>query len=164
MRRIALLLLSLILFAGACKKGTDEEPTPDPVATTGGSFTIDGKTYMADYADWSGRNGLRIANLPQAPDYIVNSIEIAIDSLYFSNTFTYRRHNDATYDKKKNFFDALITYTPSGVFGQGRGIAGVTAGNVNVTRKEEIFTVGFDIIVAGKPVTGSYTGKIVGRK
>jgi hypothetical protein len=153
------LLAATVLLSACSKKDEDVPAVPD-----GGSYTIEGKTYPADYAYWTVSQGLTITNKPQAPEYIENSVQISVDSLHYSNTFTYLGRSNITYDNKKNFFSTVVRYTPSGVYGEGHEITGVTGGTLNVSREGKIFTVKFNITVAGRPIEGSYVGEIQGKR
>jgi hypothetical protein len=161
MKKLAVLLLTVAVFTLACNKNDENDTNP---ATTGGTYTIEGKTYVADYAYWTGRDGLVITNKPQAPEYIENSVQLQVDSLYFSNAFTYMSRSNINYDKKKNFFGSYVRYTPSGVYGEGYEITGLTAGTLNVTNENETFNISFNITVAGKQIQGKYIGKVEGKK
>jgi len=161
MKKLAVLLFAATTFLVACKKDDKNDTNP---AAIGGSYTIEGKTYAADYAYWTSRDGLVITNKPQAPEYIENSVQISVDSLYFSNTFTYLVRANINYDKKKNFFGSYVRYTASGVYGEGTEITGVSAGTLNVTREKEIYSIKFNITVAGRPIQGTYVGTVEGKK
>jgi len=161
MKKLVLSLLTISVLAVSCKKNDQKE---DDVLPEGGIYSIEGKTYSADYTYWTAAEGLVITNIPRAPEYIENSIKIAVDSIYFSDTFTYMGRTSTDYNNRKNFCDAIIKYTPSGVYGNGFEIAGVSKGTLNVSLKDQIFTIKFDMIVAGRPVTGTYVGKVAGKK
>lgn len=162
MKKLVLFLFTIATFAVSCTK--EEKETPATPAINTGTYTIEGKTYTADYTYWTGRDGLVITNLPQAPEYIENSVQISVDSLFFSETFTYMGRSNINYDKTKNFFGSYVRYTPSGIYGEGREITGVSAGTLNVTREKEVFTIKFNITVAGKQIEGTYVGKVEGKK
>jgi len=161
MKKLVLSLLTISALAVSCKKSDQKDQEILPV---GGTYTIEGQTYSADYTYWTAAEGLVITNVPQAPEYIENSIQISVDSLYFSDTFTYLGRGSGDYNNRKNFCDATIKYTPSGIYGNGYQIAGVSKGTLNVSLKEQIFTIRFDMTVAGRPVTGTYVGKVAGKK
>ncbi|TWW00307.1 hypothetical protein [Chitinophaga pinensis] len=161
MKKLAVLLFAVTAISVACKKDDKNDTNP---ADLGGSYTIEGKTYAADYAYWTGRDGLVITNKPQAPEYVENSVQISVDSLYFSDTYTYMVRANINYDKKKNFFGSYVRYTASGIYGEGTEITGVSAGTLNVTREKEIYTIKFNITVAGRPIQGTYVGKVEGKK
>jgi hypothetical protein len=163
MKKLALFLLAASTFASACRKDGQVEKENE-VRPTGGEFTIEGKSYLSDYTYWTGMDGLVLTNVPQAPEYIQNAVQIFVDSLYFARTYTYLDRNDAAYDKRKHFSNAVVKYTPSGVYGNGYEITGVTAGTMNVSNNGETFTIDFDITVAGRQMQGTYVGKVAGKK
>lgn len=162
MKKLILFLFAASLFASACKK--DEQVRNEEIKPAGGTFTIEGKSYLSDYTYWTGTDGLVLTNVPQAPSYIENAVRIFVDSLYFSHTYTYMERNNAAYDRKKHFHNAVVRYTPSGLYGNEQEITGVTAGTVNVSREGETFTIDFDITVAGRQMQGTYIGKVAGKK
>lgn len=162
MKKIALFLFAASLFAGACKK--DEQVREEEIKPVAGTFVIEGKSYLSDYTYWTGTDGLVLTNVRQAPDYIENAVQIFVDSLYFSRTYTYMERDNVAYDRKKHFYDAVVRYTPSGQYGNEQEISGVTAGTVNVSREGETFTIDFNITVAGRQMQGAYVGKVAGKK
>ncbi|SHN44490.1 hypothetical protein [Chitinophaga sp. CF418] len=163
MKKLALFLLATGIFASACKKDGQGEKGNE-LKPTGGEFTIEGKSYLSDYTYWTGTDGLVLTNLPQAPEYIENAVQIFVDSLYFSHTYTYMDRNNAAYDRKKHFSNAVVKYTPSGIYGNGQEITGVTGGTMNVSNNGETFTIDFNITVAGRQMQGTYVGKVAGKK
>lgn len=163
MKKLALFLLAASTFAGACRKD-GQAARENEVKPTGGEFTIEGKSYLSDYTYWTGTDGLVLTNVPQAPEYIENAVQIFVDSLYFSRTYTYMDRNNTGYDKRKNFSNAIVKYTPSGIYGNGYEITGVTAGTMNVSNNGETFTIDFDITVADRHMQGTYVGKVAGKR
>ena len=163
MKKLALYMLAAGIFVSACRKD-GQGGKEDDVKPTGGTFTIEGQSYLSDYTYWTGTEGLVLTNVPRAPEYIENTVQIFVDSLYFSSKYTYLERSNAAYDKRKNFSNAIVKYTPSGVYGNGYQITGVTAGTMNVGNNGETFTIDYDITVAGRHMQGTYVGKVAGKK
>jgi hypothetical protein len=162
MKKLALFLFATSLFAGACKK--DERGDNGDIKPAGGTFTIEGRSYLSNYTYWNGADGLVLTNIPQAPSYIENAVQIFVDSLYFSHSYTYMDRNDAAYDRKKHFYNAKVRYSPNDLNGNELEITGVTAGTMEVSREAETFTIDYDITVAGRQMRGTYIGKVAGKK
>jgi hypothetical protein len=152
MKKFALFMLAVSLFATSCKK--DDKST-----VMGGSFTLDGQSYKSDYAYWNTTDGLIIYNVGVAPAYIENSVQIFVDSLSYSKYDFLSRGNGA-YDVKKNFSSAVVIYNKTNVEGAGAEITGVTAGTLNVSHSGNVYTFTYNITLSGKVITGTYTGEL----
>jgi hypothetical protein len=162
MRKLVLFLFATSLFAGACKK--DERGNNGDAKPAGGTFTIEGRSYLSNYTYWTGTEGLVLTNIPQAPSYIENAVQIFVDSLYFSRSYTYMDRNNAAYDRKKHFYNAVVKYSPNDLYGNKLELTGVTAGTVEVSREDQTFTIDYDITVAGRQMRGTYIGKVAGKR
>lgn len=162
MKKLALFFFATALFAGACKK--DERGDNGDIKPAGGTFTIEGRSYLSNYTYWNGADGLVLTNIPQAPSYIENVVQIFVDSLYFSRSYTYMDRNSAAYDRKKHFYNAVVRYSPDDLNGNELELTGVTAGTMEVSREAETFTIDYDITVSGRQMQGTYIGKVAGKK
>lgn len=162
MKKLALLLLATSLWVTACKK--NERDNNGDIKPAGGTFTIEGRSYLSNYTYWNGADGLVLTNIPQAPSYVENTVQIFVDSLYFSRSYTYMDRNNAAYDKRKNFHNAVVRYSPNDLNGNELEITGVTAGTMEVSREAETFTIDYDIVVAGRQMRGTYVGKVAGKR
>jgi hypothetical protein len=154
MKKLALFVLAVSLFATACSKKDDDKATP-----AGGSFTLNAKAYNTDYAYWTNANGLIITNIGVAPDYIENFVQIFVDTLSTAN-YTFLARTNQAYDAKKNFSSAVVRYNATNTAGAGTEITGVTAGTLSVTKSGDTFTINYSITVSGSVVTGTYYGKV----
>jgi hypothetical protein len=153
MKKIALFMLAISLFAASCKKDDDK------TTVNGGSFSIDGQAYKSDYAYWNITDGLTIYNVGIAPDFIENSVQIFVDSLN-TGKYDFLTRGNGAYDVKKNFSSAVVVYNKTNEAGKGTEITGVTGGTLNVTHTGNSYTFNYTIAVGGKTVTGSFTGEV----
>jgi hypothetical protein len=153
MKKIALFMLAVSLFAVSCKKDEDKS------TVKGGSFTLDGKVYTADYAYWNSTDGLKITNIGVAPDYIENFVQIFVDTLNYPK-YDFLTRNNGAYDVKKNFSSAVVRYNVTNVAGAGTEITGVTAGTVNVSHSGDEYSISYTITLSGKVVTGNFNGTL----
>lgn len=163
MKKTALFLLTIGLWASACKKDRqviiEEDTRP-----SSGAFTIEGQSFLSDYTYWNGTEGLVLTNVPKAPSYIENTVRISVDSLFFSHTYTYMDRKNPAYDNRKHFSEVVVKYTPSGIYGTGQVLTGVTAGTMNVGNNGNTFMIDYDITVANRRMQGTYIGKVAGKR
>jgi hypothetical protein len=157
-------LLALTVTFSACSKNKDESETP-----AGNYVKYNGNSYVLHYAqndsEGSSYSNFLLISLDVKSGQTsgkASGVNIVFDNLTTTpGTYTYKDDSDPSYDKTKNFFDAIAFFNmdfPNQT--GGTVLEDITSGTVTVTREGSNYTVAYELNFDGAVVTGKYTGAV----
>ena len=157
-------LLALTVTISSCSKNKDEDTNE-----AGNYVKYNGNSYVLNYAQ-NDSEGNSYSNFLLITLNVkggqtsgkASGVNIMFDNLETTpGTYTYKDDNDPTYDKSRNFFDAIAFFNmnfpdQSG----GTTLEDITSGTVTVTKSGSTYTVAYELNFDGAVVTGKYTGAV----
>ena len=160
-RSLTLLLSAVVLFS-ACTKNKDDAK---------GSFTVDGQTYITNYAVNTGYKNVDgqvtysdffiVSNDFSTGNYSgkINGVGITFDNTKpTAGSYSFKDDSDPNYDPAKNFFDAYAVINADFNTMSGTIIGDITGGTANVSVSGDRVTINYNLDFNGQKVTGSYSG------
>jgi hypothetical protein len=166
MKKLVFGVLAAVLFISACKK--DDTKTAAP----GSYFSFNDTTVLASHGYVTyGENSTSGASFIFIDTPLVatftgkaSAINFLVDTVILGQTYTYKADTSATFDKTKNFYDAVAEYKADWVNGAftgnttGRSFEDVTAGSFTINKSGDIYTFTYSAEFPAGKITGNFNG------
>lgn len=158
-----------LLALSSCKKELDDHVNflyhnNDKVAVSFGTFTNENNSgTQLEFTTIDPR----YKNVFSGPSYKVNvplhDINI-IDGRYTSGSFTFKSHNDPSFDTTTNFDMATAvlaqTYSSGVPNSDGTTYTNLTGGSVHLKKNLDIYIIDYELHFGTETITGNFTGKL----
>lgn len=134
--------------------------------------------YSVPYGTFTNKNGSGTQMALSSLDFRFNLVYIGpyyyvniflndnsiADGRYTTGNFTFKDHNDPSFDSTKNFDEAAVilnrTYQYDTLYTDGKEFDQLTNGTISVNKHLDSYDINYELHYGSELITGNFTGKL----